>query len=167
MSKHLESVLSESHVDLARSVYLEGITLELLSNEIRQFNNSFSTTSRRSTTLSTEDIQKVLEAKEAMLQNLQEPPTIDALSKKVGVNQTKLKIGFKTIFNMPIKTWLRYQKLEIAQMLLLKDGKSIREISEEVGYQNQSHFAKQFKARYGVLPKDYLQQIKKVRTVEL
>lgn len=166
-SIHLLSVLNNSHVDLARSVYLEGITLELLSNQIKLFNNSVSTTSAKSTVLNNEDIEKILEAKEILLKNLNESPTIASLSKKVGVNQTKLKIGFKNIFDTPIKTWLRYKKLEKAQLLLLKDQLSIKEISETVGYQNQSHFARQFKTRYGVLPKDYLKQIKKVRTFDL
>ncbi len=166
-SIHLQSVLNNSHVDLATSVYLEGITLELLSNQIKLFNNSVATTSAKRTVLNNEDIEKILEAKEILLKNLQESPTIESLSKKVGVNQTKLKIGFKNIFDTPIKTWLRNKKMENAQLLLLKGQKSIKDISETVGYQNQSHFAKQFKSRYGVLPKDYLKQIKKARTFDI
>lgn len=166
-SIHLQSVLNNDHVDLARSVYLEGITLELLSNQIKLFNNSVSTTTAKRTVLNDEDIEKILEAKAILLMNMRESPTIESLSKKVGVNQTKLKIGFKNIFDTPIKTWLRHKKLENAQLLLLKGQKSIKDISEIVGYQNQSHFAKQFKTRYGVLPKDYLKQIKKARTFDI
>jgi len=166
-SIHLQTVINNDHIDLARSVYLEGITLELLSSQIKQFKNSVSTTPKKKTVLNNEDIEKILKAKEILLENLQESPTIESLSKKVGVNQTKLKTGFKNIFDTPIKTWLRHKKLENAQLLLLKDQKSIKEISETVGYLNQSHFARQFKNRYGVLPKDYLKQIKKSRIVDL
>lgn len=166
-SIHLQSVINNEQIDLARSVYLEGITLELLSSQIKQLKNSVSNTPTKRTALNNEDIEKILEAKEILLNNLQESPTIESLSKTVGVNQTKLKVGFKSIFDTPIKTWLRHKKLENAQILLLKDQKSIKEISEIVGYLNQSHFAKQFKTRYGVLPKDYLKQIKKARTFDL
>jgi len=166
-SIHLQTAINNEHIDLARSVYLEGITLELLSNQIKQFKNSVSDTTIKRTILNNDDIQKILEAKEILLENLQESPTIESLSKKVGVNQTKLKIGFKNIFDTPIKTWLRHKRLESAQLLLLKDQNSIKEISEIVGYLNQSHFARQFKMRYGVLPKDYLKQIKKDRTFNI
>lgn len=165
-SIHLQSVLNHEHIDLAQSVFLEGITLELLSNQIKQFKNSVSTTPTKKTVLNNEDIEKILAAKEILISNIQEPPVIESLARAVGVNQTKLKIGFKNIFSLPIKTWLRYKRLEKAQLLLLKDQKSIKEISETVGYLNQSHFAKQFKTRYGVLPKDYLKQIKTTRTFD-
>lgn len=166
-SIHLQAVINSEHIDLAKSVYLEGITLELLSNQIKQFKNSVSTTPKKRTVLNNDDIEKILEAKELLLENIEESPTIESLATKVGVNQTKLKIGFKNIFDKPIKTWLRHQKLEKAQLLLLQDQMGIKEISETVGYLNQSHFSRQFKTRYGVLPKDYLKQIKKARTVEM
>ncbi len=166
-SIHLQSIINSESVDLATSIYLEGITLELLSALVKQFKNNTSTDSTKRTVLNNEDIKKVLAAKSILLENLQETPTIQSLSREVGINQTKLKIGFKNIFDTPIKTWLRHRRLEKAQIMLLKDQKSIKVISETVGYLNQSHFAKQFKTRYGVLPKDYLKQIKKVRTFDL
>lgn len=165
-SIHLQSIINNEHLDLAGSIYLEGITLELLSSLVKQFKNSASLSSPKRTILSNEDIKKVLAAKDILLENMQKPLTVEELSKEVGINQTKLKIGFKNIFDTPIKTWLRNKKLEIAQLLLLKDQENIKEISERVGYLNQSHFSKQFKNRYGVLPKDYLKQIKKARTFD-
>jgi len=165
-SIHLQEVIDNEIMDFTRSVYLEGITLELLSSQINQFKNSIANNLRKQTLLSNDDIAKILEVKEILLKNLQDTPTIESLSKKIGVNQTKLKIGFKSIFDIPIITWLRHKRLENAQLLLLKDNKSIKEISEFVGYSNQSHFSKQFRSRYGVLPKDYLKQIKKKRTLD-
>jgi AraC-like DNA-binding protein len=37
---------------------------------------------------------------------------------------------------------------------------SIKETARAVGYANQSHFAKRFKEKYGVLPKDYIKNIR-------
>ena len=39
---------------------------------------------------------------------------------------------------------------------LLKQGYRIIEVAEQVGFTSSSYFAKCFKARFGVLPKDYI-----------
>ena len=37
---------------------------------------------------------------------------------------------------------------------------SIRNIAETVGYKNQSHFSKRFQEKYGILPKNFAQEMK-------
>ncbi|MEA1897438.1 MAG: AraC family transcriptional regulator [Bacteroidota bacterium] len=162
-SENIQDILQNKYIELVRSIYLEGITLELLSRQIKVFKDNLETSTGKKNILSQQDVEKIIEAKEILLGNLQEAPTIEALSKQVGINQTKLKIGFKDIFEKPVKTWVRHKQLDKAKLLLLENKKSVKEVAETVGYTNQSHFSKQFKNQYGFLPKDYLRHIKSLR----
>lgn len=158
-SECIQTILNDTHQGLVRSTYIEGVALELFSCQIKQFNDDLKAPSKQ-ITLRKQDVEKILEAKEILVTNMQTPPTIEVLAKKVGINQSKLKSGFKKVFDKPVKTWLRDKRLEMSKLLLLKNDKSIREVAETVGYTSQGHFSKRFKQKYGVLPKDYMQSVK-------
>jgi len=46
-------------------------------------------------------------------------------------------------------------KLQRAENILLNTSKTIQEISELFGYDNQFHFSRSFKKQYNVSPKTY------------
>jgi AraC-like DNA-binding protein len=46
-------------------------------------------------------------------------------------------------------------------LLLLSGGYNIREVAALVGYENQSHFARLFKDKYGIMPGDYIRTIER------
>lgn len=158
-SECIQTILTDKHAGLVRSTYLEGITLELLSGQVKQFRDDLEPPGKQ-VTLRKQDIEKILEAKEILLKDFQNPPTIRNLSKKVGINESKLKTGFKKVFDQPVKTWLRNKRLNMAKLLLLEESQSIQAIAEAIGYTNHSHFSRQFKKKYGILPKDFAQSIK-------
>jgi len=158
-SECIQKILQDEHKGLVRSTYLEGVTLELLSCQIKQFKDSTLPQSKQ-VALRKYDVERIFEAKEILLERIKEPPTIKTLAKLVGLNQTKLKAGFKAVFDKPVKTWLRDRQLEIARLLILEQEMSIRNIAETVGYKNQSHFSKRFQEKYGILPKNFAQEMK-------
>lgn len=158
-SECAQTIVKDQHTGLVRSTYLEGISLELLSYQIKQFRDDLASPGKQ-VTLRQQDIDKILEARNILLEQLQDPPVTLELSKQLGVNQTKLKSGFKKLFDKPIKTWLRDKRLETAKLLLLDDTLSIREIAERVGYTNQSYFSKRFHEKYGALPKDFAKALR-------
>ena len=51
--------------------------------------------------------------------------------------------------------YLKMRRIEQAAAFL-KQGYRINEVAERVGFTSSSYFAKCFKARFGVLPKDYI-----------
>ncbi len=158
-SECVQIIVKDQHTGLVRSTYLEGVSLELLSYQIKQFRDDLASPGKQ-LTLRKQDIDKILEARNILLEQLQDPPVTLELSKQLGVNQTKLKSGFKKLFDKPIKTWLRDKRLETAKLLLLDDTLSIREIAEKVGYTNQSYFSKRFQEKYGALPKDFAKSLR-------
>ena len=83
----------------------------------------------------------------------------DYVSKTVFVNtlvpDKKLKQDFKLTYGAPIYKYYLTYKLEVAKELVIKKEKSIKEVSEYIGYSTSSHFISAFKKKYGVTPKKY------------
>lgn len=70
--------------------------------------------------------------------------SLSVLSKMI-----KLSTGFT------FQELLQRKRFQKAVMLLLESDLSIEEIVAAVGYENQSYFYRQFKARYGMTPRKY------------
>ncbi len=155
----IKKITADNHDGLVRSTYLEAKVLELLSKQVKQFKDDLLTPNRQ-VMLRKYDVEKIKYAKTILIENLKNPPTIENLAKMAGINQQKLKTGFKAIFDKTINQYLTEERMDLASILLLKDH-SVKDVATEVGYSNHSHFAKKFKAKYGVLPKDYLKSIQR------
>lgn len=154
----ITDIVEDENKGLVRSTRIEGKTLELLSMQIKQFNDDMQEPGKQ-IMLRKHDIDKIKLARKILVDNYNQPPTIENLAKQAGLNQQKLKKGFKLMFNKTINTYARDRRLEIAASELL-NGKSVREAADVVGYANQSHFARRFKDKYGIFPKDYLKNIR-------
>ncbi|MEL6255005.1 MAG: AraC family transcriptional regulator [Bacteroidota bacterium] len=101
---------------------------------------------------SEKDRKKFIEAKEVLSARLDNPPTIIELSKIMGVNEYKLKRGFKELFGTTIFGYIHAQRMELAKKLLLGSSKSAKEIAYETGYSSPQHFSTAFKKTFGVTP---------------
>ncbi len=100
-----------------------------------------------------DDLAKIVRAKEILEADLVNPPVIKSLAKQVGLNQQKLKVGFKLTFGSTINQHLRDIRLEHAFKLLQQEGMMVKEVVAAVGYTNSSHFSRRFKEKFGLLPK--------------
>ena len=74
------------------------------------------------------------------------------LSRKFGVNQNKLKTGFREMFGKPVITYLYDLKMEHGRSLLLDKGMNVSEVAPIVGYRNANHFSTAFKRKFGINP---------------
>ena len=98
------------------------------------------------------DRDKLIEAKELLTSRMENPPTIIELSKLTGINEYKLKRGFKELFGTTIFGYIHQTRMRLAQKLLLGTDKSAKEIAYETGYNSPQHFSTAFKKEYGVSP---------------
>jgi AraC family transcriptional regulator, transcriptional activator of the genes for pyochelin and ferripyochelin receptors len=103
-------------------------------------------------------VQKVHKAKEILLQNMMEPPTIKELSVQVGLNEYQLKAGFKRLYGSPIFQFLNDHRLNHAQHLLMSGRYKVNEVAWEIGYTNPSHFIAAYKRKFKITPKKFLMQ---------
>lgn len=99
------------------------------------------------------DKERILFARDYLLKNIDCPPTLTELSKVAGINEYKLKRGFKETFNQTAFEYLSDVRLELAKNELLDKKKSISEIAFELGYSSLQHFSSAFKKKFGISPR--------------
>jgi AraC-like DNA-binding protein len=102
-----------------------------------------------------ENVTKVRDAKEYLISDLQNSPTIKELAKYVALNEHNLKTGFKEIYGKTIHAFVKDYKMSKARELILKREFQIAEIADQLGYTNVSHFIDAFKKKFGVTPKKF------------
>ena len=82
--------------------------------------------------------------------------TTEQLAKKVDLSPTVLKRGFRQIYGDSLYSYLRHVRLNKAlQLLKSTPEKSIGEIANAVGYENQGKFSAAFKDMMGITPLEY------------
>ncbi len=94
--------------------------------------------------------KQLLIARDRLLMDLSAPPTIAALARESGLNQLKLKRGFKILFGTSIYALFLCERMNRARQLLRDHN--VGETAHLLGYSNVSHFGKAFHRQFGVLP---------------
>lgn len=81
--------------------------------------------------------------------------TVESLAEEYGISRTALKTCFKGIYGTSIGEFMKSYRMQTAASLLTETSRSVLEISESVGYENQSRFAAAFKGTMGKSPLKY------------
>lgn len=102
------------------------------------------------------DREKIVKAREILIQHIGEPVTIKELSRKVAMNECYLKKGFKEMFGTTIFDFYQSQRMEHAKYLLYEKGLTVTEVSVLLGYSSISHFSTAFKKHTGLKPCELL-----------
>lgn len=144
-----------THEGLSRKSYLEARALDLFAEVIRLFADDQQPNSKQ-VLLRKSDLTVIQQARDLMVCDLSKNITIPELAKEIGINTTKLKQGFKAVYNQTVNEYLRDRRLEVAKDYILEGSLSVKQISEKVGYKNYAYFSARFRERYGALPSEYL-----------
>ncbi|POS03043.1 AraC family transcriptional regulator [Flavobacterium croceum DSM 17960] len=137
-----------------KNLYYKGKAYELLS---LYFNRSEDANVEQCPFLiDEENVLKIRKAKEIVLENMAEPPTLEVLSEQVGLSLKKLKLGFKQIYGDTVYGFLFDYKMEYARQLLDSGSYNVNEVGLKIGYSTASHFIAAFKKKFGITPKKYL-----------
>lgn len=99
------------------------------------------------------DRQRILFAGEYLVSHLAHPPNLSELARIAGLNEYKLKRGFREVFHQTVFGYLSGHRLELSRQLLLDTDKTAAEIAFELGYASPQHFNNAFKTKFGVTPK--------------
>lgn len=106
-----------------------------------------------------ENVLKIKKAKEIIINNMAEPPSLEELSEQVGLSLKKLKMGFKKIYGDTVYGFLFDYKMNSARKLLDSGSYNVNEVGLKIGYSTGSHFIVAFKKKFGTTPKKYLMAI--------
>lgn len=104
--------------------------------------------------LSQDDINKIHKAREIILEKIDDPCSLIELARLSGINDFKLKKGFKEVFGTTVFKYLFDERMERSKTLLLEEKLTISEIAFMIGYKNPAHFTAAFKRKFGYLPSD-------------
>lgn len=85
----------------------------------------------------------------------QEPLDMAALASELGVGYSNLRHSFAARVGISLGQHYQNTRFQKAQELLINTAKSVKEISEILGFASASHLSKQFKQRMGVSPNDW------------
>lgn len=143
--------LENSHIyrDKMREIFIESKILEMI---YKSFSTSDNCDCCKGLNLCDHDIAAIKKAKEILLKNMSNPPSIKELAKICAINEFKLKRGFKQYFGTTIYAMLQEERLKSAKELLLRNDVSVKEAASIVGYRSLAHFSKIFKEKFEVLP---------------
>ncbi|MFZ1789430.1 MAG: AraC family transcriptional regulator [Saprospiraceae bacterium] len=153
MSQSILNLVEDSKMGLERKMEIESKTLAMINDLLKSYREEkLENTSNYK--FIAEDYERVKDAKDIIIDNLNNTPTVQKIARKVGLNPTKLQIGFKLMFSKSIKQFAISAKMNQALKLLQNGKMSCGEVADTLGYTNKGHFSKKFKEEFGILPSD-------------
>jgi AraC-like DNA-binding protein len=133
-----------------QKLFLLSKSIELLVLSAEACNKA--ATQRETFIKSKTDKEKIIAVRDLINERVTSPPNLTEIAKSVGLNEYKLKRGFKEIFNDTIFGYLTEQRLNLAHQYLLSTDKTAAQISTELGYATPQHFNNAFKKKFGITP---------------
>ena len=106
-----------------------------------------------------ENVAKIKKAKQIVIANMAEPPSLQELADQISLPLNRLKEGFKQIYGDSVFSFLFDYKMEVARQLLATGQHNVNEVGLKVGYSTSSHFIAAFKKKFGTTPKKYITSI--------
>ncbi|MCH1384707.1 MAG: AraC family transcriptional regulator [Flavobacteriaceae bacterium] len=106
-----------------------------------------------------ENVRKIHQAKQIVVEHMSEPPSLQHLADEVGLSLKRLKDGFKQLYGAPVYQFLLDHKMETARKMLSMGTQNVNEVGLKLGYSTSSHFIAAFKKKYGTTPKKYIMSL--------
>jgi AraC-like DNA-binding protein len=98
------------------------------------------------------DKEKIIAVRDLINDRIDSPPSLSEIARAVGLNEYKLKRGFKETFNNTVFGYLSEQRLQLAHQYLRDTEKTASTIALELGYATPQHFNHAFKKKFGITP---------------
>ena len=86
--------------------------------------------------------------------------SINALAQELNMSRTSVFTKIKGILGMTPNDFIKVTKLKTAAKLLTEGKYRISEITYIVGFSSSSYFAKCFQKQFGILPTDFVKNLK-------
>jgi AraC family transcriptional regulator, transcriptional activator of the genes for pyochelin and ferripyochelin receptors len=153
MYQLLQQILYCPYQGLTQHLYLESKALELLALQFAQWTEDDLPSEQ--IPWRTEDIERLHHAKEILIQHSTKPPSLVELARQAGLNDRKLKQGFRHLFGTTVFGYLQDYRMHQAKQLLHDADLTIASVAATVGYKNPEAFSTAFRRKFAVSPKAY------------
>lgn len=134
-----------------KKLFLQSKALELLALQCEQY-EQVEQVRPESTLISAADREKIHYAKDILLKSIQNPPSLAELSRLAGLNEFKLKNGFRQVFDNTVFGYLNDHRMDYARKMIIGQQFSLTEIADQLGFSSLQHFSIAFKKKFGVSP---------------
>ncbi|RIK92305.1 MAG: hypothetical protein DCC73_12980 [Proteobacteria bacterium] len=136
-----------------RISYIEARSIELLCHAIDHVMHSNEEPAR--VHLTAADEKALHEAKRILLSQFVDPPSVTALSRRLGLNRNKLYYGFKALHATTISEFIQDLRLDEGKRLLCETDLPVSEVADRVGFRHQCNFSTAMKKRFGLTPSQF------------
>lgn len=158
MKKNIFNITQQvvyNHMDDATRIpYFEAKSLELLSLSINKF-LAHAENDDATVILQDSELTKLKVIHNILCESLTGPPNVDELCSIVGMNRTKLRQEFKSVYGKTMQAFIQEKRLEYITELLAQGEYSMAEIAWLSGFKHQCNMTTHFKKKYGQTPREF------------
>lgn len=136
-----------------KKLYLQSKSIELLALQCEQI--EIEARNRHEVQkISRTDEERIYHARDLLLAHAQDPLSLTDLARKAGINEFKLKNGFKKVFDNTVFGYLSDYRLDQAKQMMREGTYSFTDIADELGYSSLQHFSNAFRKKFGQSPSE-------------
>lgn len=148
----IETILDKGENGVKNRLKLKIKSFEVINSFLEKL-NSIDIVKREE--LPEKDIRKLFKAQQFLLENITSKfPSIEVISKKIGMSETKLKKDFKRLFDITLLQYFQQNQIDRAEETLKSKNISIKEVAYAYGYSSVSAFSSTFKKIKGFPPSE-------------
>jgi len=140
---------------IVKKLLIEGILNLTLAMEIQHLKKDLENEKNPTGSLSQYELKNIKEISRKIEKHPEIQYSIKSICLECGLSASKLQEGFKLLHNKTVSDFIRNERLNKAERLILTTDMNISEIVYTVGLSSRSYFSKIFKRRYKCSPKMY------------
>lgn len=134
-----------------KRLFFESKVLELFMLQVEQF-KAARCSCALDQNIKPYDVDKLHKARAFLETHIDTPVSLKQVSHFAGLNEFKLKKGFRILFGKSVLQYLTGLRMETARELLSDGQATVNEVAEKVGYQYAHHFIRAFRKEFGYTP---------------
>lgn len=105
---------------------------------------------------------RMTRAVEKLRENFDKPLRIDAMARELGMSQSTFHAHFKSVTSMSPLQFQKQLRLQEARRLMLSEDLDAAETGYRVGYDDASHFSRDYKRHFGEPPGRDVEQMRRL-----
>ncbi len=152
MIQAMSQLLGNSYTGDLKRIHLEAKAIELICMMSNVMTNK--PKNGLPVKLTAGDVDRLHAARGILTRMFANPPGIEELARKLGLNRNKLSYGFKYLFERTISDFCTECRLQSAWELLRDSDLPINHIAGQVGYAQAAAFSTAFRNRFGMTPRE-------------
>lgn len=154
MTATARQLLQCPYQGFSQRLYIESKALELISLYFDQLLSS-KRLPQQGNNLKSHEADRIYYARDILLSRMNNPPTLVELAHEIGLNDRKLKEGFRQLLGTTVFGYLHNYRMQQAQQLLLMPSATIASVAQKVGYRSPEAFSVAFRRTFAISPKAY------------